>query len=43
MMSAPGAITETPLFGPWAATGILVGYVVLLIGIGAYLFERRDV
>lgn len=43
MMSAPGAITEIPLFGPWAATGILVGYVVLLIGIGAYLFEHRDV
>jgi ABC-2 type transport system permease protein len=43
MMSSPGSSTEIPLFGPWAATGILVGYVVLLIGIGAYLFEHRDV
>jgi len=42
-MSAPGSITEIPLFGPWVATGVLVGYVVLLISIGAFLFERRDV
>ena len=43
MMSSPGTIYEFPLFSPWAATGILVGYVILAIGIGAYLFERRDV
>jgi hypothetical protein len=43
MMSAPGSITDIPLFSPWAATGILIGYVVLIIGIGAYLFEHRDV
>jgi ABC-type transport system involved in multi-copper enzyme maturation permease subunit len=31
------------IFTPWVATGVLISYVVVLTGIGAYLFSKRDV
>lgn len=31
------------IFTPWVATGVLISYVLVLTGVGAYLFSKRDV
>jgi ABC-2 type transport system permease protein len=34
--------TAAPLLSAWQGLGVLCIYVVVLLGIGAYLFDRRD-
>ena len=43
MTGGKAATYSYPMFGAWAAAGVLVAYAVVLFGVGLYLFERRDV
>ncbi|HJP73144.1 MAG TPA: ABC transporter permease [Pseudonocardiaceae bacterium] len=36
------ALVHPGMLGPWAGFGVLIGYVAVAAGIGAYLLERRD-
>lgn len=37
-----GHLTNAPLFSQWAGFGVLCGYAVLALGVGAWLMNRRD-
>jgi hypothetical protein len=41
MMSGESAYIY-PVFSPWTSTMIFIGYVIVLSGVSAYLFVRRD-